>query len=166
MGAKYVHTNLVARDWKRLASFYIEVFGCKPKLPERDLKGAWVDRLTNLKVAHIQGMHLLLPGGGRNGPTLEIFQYGSRKPRGLAQTDQLGFGHIAFAVEDVGRTVTKIIEKGGGLVGRRISAQIKGVGIIDVAYARDPEGNIIEIQKWEYGIRDQKRSPKSKTGKE
>ena len=36
VGTKYVHTNLVAHDWKRLATFYIEVFGCKPKPPERD----------------------------------------------------------------------------------------------------------------------------------
>jgi lactoylglutathione lyase len=149
VGTKYVHTNLVARDWKRLAAFYIEVFGCKPKPPERDLKGSWVDQLTGLKTAHIRGMHLLLPGSGKNGPTLEIFQYNRSKRRALSQTDQLGFGHMAFAVEDVGKTLKKIKEKGGGLVGKRISAQIEGVGRLDVVYARDPEGNIIEIQKWE-----------------
>jgi predicted enzyme related to lactoylglutathione lyase len=26
--AKYVHTNLVAEDWRGLARFYQEVFGC------------------------------------------------------------------------------------------------------------------------------------------
>ena len=149
VGTKYVHTNLVARDWRELGKFYVEVFGCKPKPPERDLKGGWVDNLTSLGAAHIQGMHLLMPGSGRNGPTLEIFQYNSRKRRVLPQTDQLGFGHIAFAVEDVGRTLKKIKEKGGGLVGKRISAEIEGVGRLDVVYARDPEGNIIEVQRWE-----------------
>jgi len=29
-GARYVHTNLVALDWRRLAAFYVEVFGCWP----------------------------------------------------------------------------------------------------------------------------------------
>ena len=38
--AKYVHTNLIARDWKRLIRFYIDVFGCEPKGPERDMSGA------------------------------------------------------------------------------------------------------------------------------
>ena len=28
---KYVHTNIVARDWRRLAVFYQDVFGCTPK---------------------------------------------------------------------------------------------------------------------------------------
>jgi len=149
VATKYAHTNLVARDWKHLATFYIEVFGCKPKPPERDLKGNWVDSLTGLKSAHIQGMHLLLPGYGSKGPTLEIFQYQSNKRRALPQTDQLGFGHIAFAVEDVGKTLKKIEENGGGLVGKRISAQVDGVGRLDVVYARDPEGNIIEVQRWE-----------------
>ena len=30
ISAKYTHTNLVARDWKKLARFYEEVFGCLP----------------------------------------------------------------------------------------------------------------------------------------
>jgi len=27
---RYVHTNVVARDWRKLAGFYTRVFGCKP----------------------------------------------------------------------------------------------------------------------------------------
>jgi len=148
MSVKYVHTNLVARDWKRLAEFYIEVFACKPEPPERDLAGGWVDALTALTAVHIRGMHLRLPGGGRNGPTLEIFQYSSRTRSTLTHTDRPGFGHIAFAVDDVGKTIGVIRKHGGSLVGKRISATIDGVGRIDVVYARDPEGNIVEVQKW------------------
>src|SRR6266850_1172103 len=46
--AKYVHTNLIARDWKRLVRFYREVFGCEPKGPERDLSAAWLDRVNSV----------------------------------------------------------------------------------------------------------------------
>ena len=35
-GARYVHTNLIARDWRELARFYVEVFGCELVPPERD----------------------------------------------------------------------------------------------------------------------------------
>jgi len=35
--AKYVHTNLIAQDWKKLVRFYGDVFGYIPKGPERDL---------------------------------------------------------------------------------------------------------------------------------
>jgi predicted enzyme related to lactoylglutathione lyase len=45
--AKYVHTNLIARDWKKLVRFYKEVFGCEPKGPERDLSAAWLDRVSS-----------------------------------------------------------------------------------------------------------------------
>ena len=45
--AKYVHTNLIARDWKRLVRFYRDVFGCEPKGPERDLSAAWLDTVTS-----------------------------------------------------------------------------------------------------------------------
>jgi hypothetical protein len=59
---KYVHTNLVARDWRKLADFYINVFNCKPVPPERELKGEWLDKAVNVKDAHIKGVHLQLPG--------------------------------------------------------------------------------------------------------
>jgi lactoylglutathione lyase len=148
MNIKYVHTNLVASDWHGLAEFYVKVFGCKAKPPERNLKGKWVDDLTSLRGAHIRGIHLLLPGYDDNGPTLEVFQYSTRKHRKLPQTDQPGYGHIAFAVNDVGQILKRILKNGGDMVGERVSATIEDVGVIDVAYARDPEGNIIELQRW------------------
>jgi predicted enzyme related to lactoylglutathione lyase len=77
MPTKYAHANLVAKDWRRLAAFYREVFGCVPVPPERDLSGDWLDKLTGIRGAHISGIHLRLPGFGNDGPTLEIFQYGS-----------------------------------------------------------------------------------------
>ena len=33
--AKFVHTNLIAQDWKKLADFYEQVFGCQRVLPEK-----------------------------------------------------------------------------------------------------------------------------------
>src|SRR5581483_10002418 len=56
--AKYVHTNLIARDWKRLARFYCDVFGCEPQGPERDLSGAWLDRVSAVPHAALRGVHL------------------------------------------------------------------------------------------------------------
>jgi hypothetical protein len=52
---KYVHTNLVARDWEKLTDFYIKVFNCIPLPPERDLKGEWLDKAVNLNGTHIRG---------------------------------------------------------------------------------------------------------------
>jgi len=146
---RYVHTNLVARDWRKLAKFYVEVFGCKPKPPERDLRGDWLDDLTSLKNARVKGVHLILPGFSGVGPTLEIFQYSKIKKHGAPGINQPGFAHIAFAVHDVKHMVGRVKRHGGGTVGKLVSTIIDGVGAINVVYARDPEGNIIELQKWE-----------------
>ena len=145
---QYVHTNIVAKDWRRLAQFYMDVFGCKPKLPERDLKGVWLDTLTSLEGAHIRGIHLLLPGVSEKGPTLEIFQYSNHIDNSGKEINTEGFGHIAFAVEDVEKCLQEVLRNGGSTVGSTVKGNIPGVGEIHVVYARDPEGNIVEIQKW------------------
>jgi hypothetical protein len=99
--AKYVHTNLVAQNWKALASFYQQLFGCMPVPPERDLRGEKLETGTGLSGAHLQGMHLRLPGCGENGPTLEIFSYNHLEDRPRTAANRAGFGHIAFSVDDV-----------------------------------------------------------------
>ena len=147
-GARYVHTNIIARDWRKLARFYIEVFGCTPKPPERDLAGGWLDRLTSLQGARIRGIHLHLPGYGDDGPTLEMFEYAREADAEAPRINGPGFAHIAFAVEDVARTLEAVEARGGGRVGDLVDATVEGVGPLTLVYARDPEGNIIEIQKW------------------
>ena len=74
MKVKYAHTNIITKDWKKLADFYELVFSCTPVPPERDQKGSWLDKGTGVLNAHLQGMHLRLPGYDDNGPTLEIYQ--------------------------------------------------------------------------------------------
>ncbi|MEW6195447.1 MAG: VOC family protein [Bacteroidota bacterium] len=146
---KYVHTNLIARDWKKLAKFYIDVFGCKEKKPDRNLKGQWLDDLTGIKDARIKGIHLLLPGYDENGPTLEIFQYNENEKNTNKKINVEGLGHTAFAVDDVDRCLANVIKNGGSTVGKLVKGTVEGVGEIYVVYAKDPEGNIIELQKWD-----------------
>jgi len=146
--AKYVHTNLIARDWKRLVRFYIDVFGCEPKGPERDLSGAWLDSVNAVPSAHLTGVHLRLPGYGEDGPTLEIFSYDELAERGMPVANQCGFAHIAFAVDDVDQALEAVIAASGGTVGRVATTEVDSVGVLRVVYARDPEGNIVELQKW------------------
>jgi predicted enzyme related to lactoylglutathione lyase len=40
--AKYAHTNLIAKDWKKLVRFYCDMFKCEPTGPERDTSGSTV----------------------------------------------------------------------------------------------------------------------------
>jgi catechol 2,3-dioxygenase-like lactoylglutathione lyase family enzyme len=148
-GIEYVHTNIIARDWQKLARFYIEVFGCTPVYPERDLSGDWIDRLTNLEDAKIRGIHLRLPGS-ESGPTLEIFEYNHKTGKAvLKAVNEPGFGHIAFRVEDVYAILDMLLLHGGSRYGELVTREIENLGIITVIYTRDPEGNIIELQHWQ-----------------
>ncbi|OGD45468.1 glyoxalase [Candidatus Bathyarchaeota archaeon RBG_16_57_9] len=144
---RYVHTNLVARDWRRLAAFYVEAFGCVPMPPERDLSGAWLDRATGVEGARIRGVHLRLPGYGDGGPTLEVFQYKPEEEAEAPAPNRPGLGHLAFAVEDVEATIMRVQELGGGALGETVEVGIPGVGGLRFAYLTDPEGNIVEVQR-------------------
>ena len=63
-GARYGHTNLIAKDWRALARFYEDLFGCTPVPPERDFAGPDLDRGTAIPGARLRGVHLRLPGHG------------------------------------------------------------------------------------------------------
>ena len=145
---RFAHVNIVARDYRRLSVFYRKVFGCIPVPPERDLRGEWLDTATGLRGAHIRGEHLRLPGTGENGPTLEIFQYDGYE-EGLTNVNRTGFAHIAFSVDDPEEMRDMVIAEGGGVVGGPVRVDVRGAGTIVFLYARDPEGNVIELQKWE-----------------
>ncbi len=51
MKARYKHTDLIARDWQRLAKFYEDVFGCARVPPERHPSGEWLAKGTAVKGA-------------------------------------------------------------------------------------------------------------------
>lgn len=148
MQARFVHVGLTAQDWRRLATFYCQVLGCTPIYPTRDLSGQWLDRVTGVPAAHIQGIHLRLPGHGPNGPTLEIFQYDESLPRVPFAANRPGQGHLAFEVEDVEAALREVLVAGGGVVGDVVTALIPERGVITFVYATDPEGNVIELQHW------------------
>lgn len=148
MATRFAHANLVAKEWKRLSTFYQEVFGCVPIPPERDLCGEWLDRATRIRGARISGIHLRLPGYGGEGPTLEIFQYGFMPAHPQVHPNSPGFAHIAFAVDDVEAVARAVFEHGGSAVGEITVREVPGVGVITFQYVADPEGNIVELQDW------------------
>ena len=145
---RFAHTNIASSDWKKLADFYINVFDCKIKPPQRNLSGKWLDTATGLTDAKLEGIHLLLPGHGDNPPTLEIFTYEKMQKTLNIMPNSSCITHIAFEVEDVNITLKKAFENGAKELGKIVENEIKDVGVIQFVYFRDPEGNIIEIQSW------------------
>lgn len=148
LAARYAHTNLVARDWRRLARFYEDVFGCRPVPPQRAQSGRWLEEGTGVAGARLEGLHLRLPGHGEKGPTLEIYRYDPVVPAARSTANQPGLRHLAFEVADVETALAAILEAGGSAVGRISGAEVPGVGRLTFVYAADPEGNLLEIQRW------------------
>ena len=145
---RYVHTNIIAKDADRLIAFYKKVFHCKSINQKRDLKGAWLDQLTGLHQAHIVGEHLLLPGYGDDHPILEIFAYDESAEGIPAEINRPGIAHLAFEVDDVETTLAHILAEGGGKLGEVVTADYPNGLEAVLVYAKDPEGNILELQSW------------------
>lgn len=148
MRAKYVHTNLIAKDWSALAAFYCAVFGCTPVPPERDYSGAALDAGTGLRGARLRGGHFRLPGYGEAGPTIEIYSYDQLAPRPATAVNRPGFGHLAFEVDDVERARAEVLARGGAPVGAVVTLATATGARVTWCYVTDPEGNIIELQAW------------------
>jgi predicted enzyme related to lactoylglutathione lyase len=144
---EFAHTNIIAKDWKRLAEFYVIVFDCILLEPERDLNDQWLTDGSNVPKAHLKGVHLRLPGKGQTA-TLEIFTYSSQEPTSERIPNKEGFGHIAFKTDDVEVLQKKALQHGATTLGKIVNATIEGAGNITWTYIKDPEGNIVELQHW------------------
>ena len=144
---RYAHTNIIAQDWKKLVEFYTQVFDCTLKPPLRKQSGEWLARGTGVPHAALEGAHLLLPGHGENGPTLEIY-HAEVLTQIPIPANQRGLGHLAFEVDDVKAVLKQLVAHGGTCHGKVIKREVPEVGLLTFTYARDPEGNLIELQSW------------------
>ncbi len=149
VGARFGHVSIVAADWRRLADFYVAVFDCVLVPPERDYAGDDLSRGTGVTDAALRGAHLRLPGLGEDGPTLEFYQYArsEARPPGPAANRE-GFGHVAFAVDDVDAARDAVLSAGGGVVGEVVTLTTADGRQVTWCYVTDPEGNIVELQAW------------------
>jgi catechol 2,3-dioxygenase-like lactoylglutathione lyase family enzyme len=146
--ARYAHTNLIARDWRSLARFYTDVFGCVIVPPERDYSGRALEAGSGVRGARLQGAHLRLPGHGSEGPTLEIFQYAELASALEPVANRPGLGHIAFSVASVSEAHAEVLAHGGRAVGEIVKLATSTGAEVTWCYVADPEGNLIELQAW------------------
>jgi predicted enzyme related to lactoylglutathione lyase len=147
-GTTLSHINIIARDPERLAAFYIEVFGCVPSPPERQLEGDWLGQGMGLPGARVKAMHLRLPGEPVGGATLELFKLDGDVSEGDTSVNSYGWMHIAFNVDDIRTTFERAMAAGGAKLGEITYADVPGVGQAEFVYTRDPEGNVVELQQW------------------
>lgn len=146
MDIKYCHVCIACKDWQLISKFYQDVFGCIPLDPVRNMQGEWAGHLIaapDVDEAEIVGEHIMVPGYGEQGPTLEILSY---KPVGKDVTLECfdtGFTHICFEVpDDITETLQRFLECGGSMISTFENPEKERA-----IYGRDPEGNIVEIRR-------------------
>ena len=140
--------NIIAKDWRKLADFYQEVFDCEPVSTERDHQGPHTDAVTGIADVLVQGQHLRVPGHGENGPTIEFFTYNEQMPSLPPAINRRGFAHIAFEVKQFDEVRQQILDCCGSDYAEKITIDIPGAGRLTLLYMNDPEGNIVELQRW------------------
>lgn len=141
---KLAHINLVARNAESLAAFYMNVLKCELLRAPKMLCGEKVSRGNGLFNSEIYTIWLKFPELER--PFLEIHEHTVTHQRDQPKVNEPGFGHLSFQMEDISGTLSKIIQAGGAQIG-----QITDFGTPDkpylIAYARDPEGNVLELEQ-------------------
>jgi catechol 2,3-dioxygenase-like lactoylglutathione lyase family enzyme len=89
-----------------------------------------------------------LPGHGEDGPPLEIYTYDREEPSRPPAANRPGWGHIAFAVDDVPAAQRDVLAAGGSAVGEVVTVETADGRRVTWCYVTDPEGNIVELQAW------------------
>ncbi|MGE5125563.1 MAG: VOC family protein, partial [Betaproteobacteria bacterium] len=120
-GARYAHTNLIARDWRALAAFYERLFGCVPVPPERHYAGPALEAGTGVRGSTLDGVHLRLPGHGPDGPTLEVYAYSVTAAGPAPAVNRPGFAHLAFEVDSVEEARSEVLAAGGRALGEVVT---------------------------------------------
>ncbi|CAN7361284.1 MULTISPECIES: VOC family protein [Ensifer] len=141
---KLAHINLVARNAEVLAAFYMNVMKCESLREPKMVSGEKVSRGNGISNSEIYTIWLTFPELER--PFLEIHEHKVTHDRDQPRVNEPGFGHLSFQMEDISVVLAEIIQAGGAQIG-----EITDFGTPDkpflIAYARDPEGNVLELEQ-------------------
>ncbi len=80
------------------------------------------------------------------GPFLEIMEYSETVDRPNPAVNEPGFGHLAFEVSNLPKSVENVLRFGGTLQGEITNFGTNEAPVL-IVYVRDPEGNILELEQ-------------------
>lgn len=131
---RFLHVNINSTNWIKTMDFYTKVLATSSTGFERNYKGEFIENLTGVNGAVVQGRHVELPGYSEGGPTFEIFTYNKSSSKGPRTINEVGIVATGFRVRNVDTAIKKIIGEGGTLMSRRGSRS---------AILKDIDGNIL-----------------------
>ncbi|MFB5650626.1 VOC family protein [Leptospira wolffii] len=135
---RFLHVNINSKDWKKTVSFYNKILDTSSTGFERDYKGDFIQNLTGVREAEVQGKHLLLPGYSEGGPTFEVFTYNRFSSRPIPERSEPGRIATGFRVSDLQKSISKIVQEGGILIDQKEARS---------SVLKDIDGNLILLTK-------------------
>jgi catechol 2,3-dioxygenase-like lactoylglutathione lyase family enzyme len=140
------HTNINVSDLDRSLDFYTRVLGLKVT-GETEFDGEEFDRGVGLPGTKIRAAFLEVPNSSE---ILEMFQYVTPSSKPIAADalpNDIGVGHICFAVDDIDQTYENLLAQGVEFRSPPVTISKdhpKAAGV-RFCYFRDPDGILIEI---------------------
>jgi catechol 2,3-dioxygenase-like lactoylglutathione lyase family enzyme len=133
------HVGIVVDDMAAALAFFgelgMELMGTTP------VEGEWVDRIVGLEGLRVESATMQTPdGNGR----IELIQFETPQTEpgdAKAPANTLGLRHLAFAVDDVDDTISRLRPHGGELVGTVENYR----DTFRLCYLRGPAGMIVEL---------------------
>lgn len=139
------HVAISTPDLDRLGAFYIDVMGFEVVMATSWRDREIVDRMIGLTGSAAR--QLMLQTGNAY---LELFEYEAPVPR-LAAPDRNpadhGYTHFCLDVVDIDAEYERLSRSGMSFHAPPPTVDELGSGRLRAIYARDPDGNIVELQE-------------------
>jgi len=108
---KIDHINISVTSLEEATKFFVELLDFKVE-KEGHLEGKWIDKVVGLKDVNAKYVQLVIPGAET---CMELIQYynpvGEKDPK-TGKSNQIGFRHIAFEVNEIEKVYTKLQKAG------------------------------------------------------
>ena len=133
------HFNVVVEDIDAIKEFYGKVVGLAIK-DEFEISEPELSRGLGVDDAVLKVIFWHIP---ESDTTIEMVEYATPTSAPVAKepTNRLGYGHLAFTVEDIDAVYEELSARGAEFV----SPPVTVAGGVKFCFFKDPEGNILEI---------------------
>ncbi len=143
MISKLDHINIVVSDLQKAKEFFLEL-GFKEEISSR-IAGERFSTITGLPGFEAEFVGLSLPGSSTNVELIQYYSPVGGKDPGLSKPNQLGFRHMAFAVDDIEAEVERLKAKG---VQFQSDIQVWEKTGKKLVYFYGPDGIVLEFAQY------------------
>jgi len=133
------HTGIVVKDLDKSLRFWRDIMGLKVKVDAWE-EGEFIDTVQHLSGVNVHMVKLSAP----DGTLVELLKDENHAGKEFPKRElcDRGIGHLAFTVADVVKSWACLREEGCEVLSDPI---VSPDGKAKLFFARDPEGNLLEI---------------------